>query len=246
MESGRPILALPRHADRNIAIDARCFPHYRPWRRQADPPIPADVSSHTHRVDRMKYPTWHFECAHKVQRLQAHMGLRVTPPCNWCGYPGDYDCERCRVKCAQALKAPHVLCLSCSLHIRRCRLCRLELFEEWYRNGRIRQTHALAMSTNTPAVTFACAHCRRENSRKICSGCMCVRYCSEICSRADWKRHKPLCYVLRAPQPLLIVDEDHFDHAWFLVNYMRYYYPFDLHNYDRLLPAVAPRMALGT
>ena len=32
--------------------------------------------------------------------------------------------------------------------------------------------------------------------QSMCSACKRVRYCTRQCQRSDWKRHKPLCFLL--------------------------------------------------
>jgi len=42
-----------------------------------------------------------------------------------------------------------------------------------------------------------CAHCKKSGPRKICSGCLLVRYCNADCSKSDWSLHKQECKTLR-------------------------------------------------
>ena len=37
-----------------------------------------------------------------------------------------------------------------------------------------------------------CAVCK-EHAESRCGGCNTVYYCSQVCQRADWKSHKPIC-----------------------------------------------------
>jgi hypothetical protein len=42
-----------------------------------------------------------------------------------------------------------------------------------------------------------CCICRGKGKPKIktCTGCKKVRYCSEVCQKKDWKKHKKVCKV---------------------------------------------------
>lgn len=44
--------------------------------------------------------------------------------------------------------------------------------------------------------TLKCEACENTTGLKLCSGCKTVRYCSDACSTADWKKHKKLCGAL--------------------------------------------------
>lgn len=44
----------------------------------------------------------------------------------------------------------------------------------------------------------ACKRCNTESTKTMhCSGCWLTRYCSETCSKADWKRHKEECKLFQ-------------------------------------------------
>ena len=40
---------------------------------------------------------------------------------------------------------------------------------------------------------LCCARCRSESSTSKCSGCKAVNYCSVVCQRLDWAKHKAVC-----------------------------------------------------
>ncbi|KAH8926968.1 hypothetical protein BT69DRAFT_899747 [Atractiella rhizophila] len=44
-----------------------------------------------------------------------------------------------------------------------------------------------------------CAFCKleREGIPKTCSRCKLTRYCSPVCQKADWKRHKEICDAIK-------------------------------------------------
>ena len=160
-----------------------------------DPPVPVnDVASHRYWLQRIRYPMWQEACFREVQRCQRHAGLPMLFPCSWCGYAtGDY-CESCAGHAGPACP----ICTVCEAVIRRCRLCRLELQLE---DGLPRSSHVPPRSAWYG--TSKCGMCGLQDlGYKLCSGCMCVRYCSGACARRDWPRHRELCYILRARQPL--------------------------------------------
>ena len=43
-----------------------------------------------------------------------------------------------------------------------------------------------------------CAQCGKAKPKSKCSGCLCVRYCSEGCQKEHWKEHKPICSLVKA------------------------------------------------
>ena len=65
----------------------------------------------------------------------------------------------------------------------------------------------LALEAAAALGTLRCAHLGCHNlagaseaaaKRRKCAGCKAVRYCSEECSMADWRRHRPACRLLVA------------------------------------------------
>jgi hypothetical protein len=40
-----------------------------------------------------------------------------------------------------------------------------------------------------------CFHCRKETGKYRCGRCKQVNYCSSMCQKADWSKHKPVCHV---------------------------------------------------
>ncbi|PSC71263.1 hypothetical protein C2E20_5205 [Micractinium conductrix] len=43
---------------------------------------------------------------------------------------------------------------------------------------------------------------------KLCSGCCTVRFCSDVCSRADWRAHKPACRQLSTARAAAAAQEE--------------------------------------
>lgn len=52
-----------------------------------------------------------------------------------------------------------------------------------------------ARSIPAGAIGECCAKCGAQGKPKllVCSRCKKIKYCSALCQKADWKRHKPLC-----------------------------------------------------
>ena len=125
-----------------------------------------------------------------------------------CGEPADRRCNHCREE-APDLQG-HALCCHCDATLRMCRLCRLEL---QLRKG-LRAPTVRPASGSSWEGASQCANCG-EIARKlqICSGCMCIRYCSLGCQRLDWKKHKPLCAFLKELHPLTFVHPWHMKRA---------------------------------
>ena len=117
-----------------------------------------------------------------------------------CGDPADRRCDHCRAL-KQNLPA-HALCCHCDATLRMCRLCKLEL----QLRKELRTPTVRPASESSWEGASQCANCG-EIARKlqICSGCMCIRYCSLGCQKIDWKTHKPLCAFLKELQPLTFV-----------------------------------------
>ena len=125
-----------------------------------------------------------------------------------CGNPTDRRCDHC-CEAAPDLQG-HALCCHCDATLRMCRLCRLEL---QLRRG-LRAPTIRPASESSWEGASQCANCG-EIARKlqICSGCMCIRYCSLGCQRLDWKKHKPLCAFLKELHPLTFVYPWHMKRA---------------------------------
>ena len=48
--------------------------------------------------------------------------------------------------------------------------------------------------------SYKCAACCRQGfGLRICSGCMCVRFCDEVCQKAVYRQHRIVCDYLSAP-----------------------------------------------
>jgi hypothetical protein len=59
----------------------------------------------------------------------------------------------------------------------------------------------------SPSISLNCYHPDCENNgRYLCSGCRSVRYCSDVCQRADWKSHKSGCVAYWGVTRLLFVQ----------------------------------------
>ena len=65
----------------------------------------------------------------------------------------------------------------------------------------------LALDVAAALATRGCAYVGCHNMAgasevaakgRKCGGCKAVRYCSEECSKADWRRHRPACRLLKA------------------------------------------------
>ena len=51
-------------------------------------------------------------------------------------------------------------------------------------------------------ITYSCRQCSREQSKmSVCGRCERVHYCSPLCFKMDWPRHKPFC-LPAPPAPL--------------------------------------------
>ena len=125
-----------------------------------------------------------------------------------CGDPADRRCDHCRAL-KQHLPA-HALCCHCDATLRMCRLCRLEL---QLRKG-LRAPTVRPASESSWEGASQCANCGKiARKLQICSGCMCIRYCSLGCQRLDWKTHKPLCAALNELHPLTFVYPWHMRRA---------------------------------
>ena len=164
----------------------------------------------------MLRPAWRHERASYLERLTcaaqqkkyaegAQQG-RALPPCNWCGEPTDDWCEHCHLAAPDV--PAHALCSLCDATFRMCRLCRLEL----QRKKGVRPT-ARACPGSSWMGTSRCLSCHKQGRFKVCSGCMCARYCSVVCQKLDWRVHKPLCAFLQNKQPLTIVYPWHYERA---------------------------------
>ena len=47
----------------------------------------------------------------------------------------------------------------------------------------------------------ACAYCSKPDAYKACGRCQNQAYCSIVCQRADWRRHKQVCIPTTGPDP---------------------------------------------
>jgi hypothetical protein len=45
-------------------------------------------------------------------------------------------------------------------------------------------------------IYIMCPVCEQNNASSKCGGCHNISYCSEVCQRADWPRHKKVCKLL--------------------------------------------------
>ena len=125
-----------------------------------------------------------------------------------CGEPADRRCDHCREE-APDLQG-HALRFHCDATLRMCKLCRLELqIRKGFRAPTIRPAPESAWEGASQ-----CAACGKiARKLQICSGCMCIRYCSLGCQRLDWKTHKPLCAALKELHPLTFVYPWHMKRA---------------------------------
>ena len=137
------------------------------------------------------------------QRMQAERDPSF-PPCHWCG-----DCDAAGVFCESCLRVTpdlpgHALCRGCQMIFRMCRLCRLDL--------QLRKGTCATVRRSFATAAPSCS-CGKAGHLKICSACMCVRYCSASCQKTDWAEHKRVCRFLRRLQPLSFVYPWHLERA---------------------------------
>ena len=133
---------------------------------------------------------------------------KAASPCHWCGSDADDWCEHCHD--AVRNRPAHMLCHYCDLHIRACRLCRLQ--QQLKHRESLPSSHNVAMSAYGD--TWHCAACGiKAAGLQLCGLCKVARYCGPTCQKHHWTKHKRLCRLLREQLPIAFVYSWHMSRA---------------------------------